>query len=187
MGRWGYCLILLVGCTPPAGQMFHDQAALAAALALAVAGDVSPAPTPGPPTPAPSNVCPECNNQGWVGDSVVKLPCPNPSCPVKKSEPPPEYQAAATDILDLALQEWNWQGIGDPPTSFKRQHLIQEHGMEPAAVNKMTGQELQAAHNLLHDSAVRQSAPADSCPSGNCPTSAGSTTSYRRGLFGRRR
>ena len=113
--------------------------------------------------------------------------------------PPPSTQAEEdAPLTSLNQTKWNWQGVGNPPLSVKRKHLIQEHNVDPDSVNKMTNAEVEALHNLLHNSEVRSSAPKSSCPDGNCPTARGSSSggcpggncptsrgSSRRGLFGR--
>lgn len=114
--------------------------------------------------------------------------------------PPPSIQPKepVPPLTSLNQTEWNWQGVGNPPLSVKRKHLIQEHNVDPDSVNKMSDAEVEALHNLLHNSEVRSSAPRSSCPSGNCPTSRGSSSSgcpggncptsrgsSRRGFFGR--
>ena len=118
------------------------------------------------------------------------------------SDTPP---ATSKPLTAFRQTDWNWQGVGNPPLSVKRQHLIQTHKVDARSVNKMSNAEAEALHNLLHNSEVRAAAPSkasssSSCPGGNCPTSSagrsggcpggncptsGSKGYSRRGLFGR--
>lgn len=155
-----------------------------------------------PSEPKPGDVCPECNGLGKVGDGVTMLTCG--ACkgtgvvgmaPPAAMDEEPEF--GGPDITDIGGTEWNWQGVGNPPVKAKREHLIIEHGIEPASVNKMTDKELEAIHNTLHNTESRSSCPdgncptsssSGGCPSGNCPTSSSRSSSTRRyGLFRRRR
>ena len=106
--------------------------------------------------------------------------------------PPPSIQTKedVAPLTSINQTRWNWQGVGNPPLSVKRKHLINEHNVDPDSVNKMSDAEIEALHNLLHNSEVRAAAPSQSrssssCPGGNCPTSRSSSASRRRGLFGR--
>jgi hypothetical protein len=148
--------------------------------------------------------CRECLGLGTVGDGTVAVKC-NWSdgdyyCnngKIAKTGSEPQMMFGGPEITDIGGTEWNWQGVGNPPVKAKREHLIIEHGIEPASVNKMTDKELEAMHNTLHNSEVRSSCPdgncptssaGGGCPSGNCPTSSSRSSSTRRyGLFGRRR
>ena len=113
--------------------------------------------------------------------------------PEPEQQPPPAstpQEAQAKPLTEFRQTDWNWQGVGNPPLAVKRQHLIQTHKVDAKSVSKMSDAEVEALHNLLHNSEVRAAAPSkssssSSCPSGNCPTSRSSSTSSRRGLFGR--
>ena len=118
---------------------------------------------------------------------VVASSAPAAESPKQQQPPEPEPK-----ITQLRQSNWNWSGVGNPPDSAMRRHLIATHDVDSSSANKMSRQEMIAIHNLLHNSEVRAAAPrtktksSSSCPSGSCPTS-GSSSSRRYGLFGRRR
>jgi hypothetical protein len=193
-------LVVVGSCLPCWGQGLdlHEKHRLGAYLTFitVTSKDIGGG---SPNEPKPGDTCPECNGLGKVGDGVTMLTCG--ACngtgvvPDKGSEP--QMMFGGPEITDIGGTEWNWQGVGNPPVKTKREHLIIEHGIEPASVNKMTDKELEAMHNTLHNSEVRSSCPdgncptssaGGGCPSGNCPTSSSRSSSTRRyGLFGRRR
>ena len=113
--------------------------------------------------------------------------------PEQEQQPPPAstpQEAQTKPLTEFRQTDWNWQGVGNPPLAVKRQHLIQTHKVDAKSVSKMSDAEVEALHNLLHNSEVRAAAPSkssssSSCPGGNCPTSGSSSASRRRGLFGR--
>lgn len=182
------CLLLLLPSVASAVEPLSkaEQHRLGAYLVFIV---VTHKPDDAPaPAPKPGDTCPECLGVGKVGDGVTMLKCGacNGTGKVQAAQ---TYGEAAADILDLSLRDWNWSGVGNPSIAVKRRHLIDEHGIDAASVNKMSNAELEATHNLLHDSEVRAAAPAtsSSCPSGNCPSSSSSSSSTRRyGIFRRR-
>ena len=179
--------------------------------------------TPSTPDNKPAGgVCGECNGLGKVGDGVVMFTCGacggtgkassatpesepgTPDTPEEdEQEPTPPVQETSSQsssppadevqITDLKQSRWNWQGKGSVPTDVMRSHLAGEHDISPSSLDKMSRQELEALHNLLHNEEVRAKAPAakakssSGCPGGNCPTSRSSSSSTRYGLFGRRR
>jgi hypothetical protein len=171
--------------------------------------------------------CMECREKGFnepqiraLGEQLLKAmeearakeqppasdkPQPQPE---PEQQPPPAstpQNAQAKPLTEFRQTDWNWQGVGNPPLSVKRQHLIQTHKVDAKSVNKMSNAEVEALHNLLHNSEVRAAAPSkssasSSCPGGNCPTSSagrsggcpggncptsGSRGYSRRGFFGR--
>ena len=125
-----------------------------------------------------------------------KATCPNcPSC----VDPQPEESQEETQpvekpscLVDLSQTTWNWQGTSNVAISTMREHLTDEHSIDPASLDKMSREELIALHNLLHNEEVRASTPqaksktktysSGGCPGGNCPTSGSSRS---RGFFGR--
>ena len=137
---------------------------------------------------------------------AVDKPQPQPE---PEQQPPPAstpQEAQAKPLTEFRQTDWNWQGVGNPPLAVKRQHLIQTHKVDAKSVSKMSDAEVEALHNLLHNSEVRAAAPSKSssnsscpdgncptssagrsggCPGGNCPTNSSSSASRRRGLFGR--
>lgn len=175
--------LLAAGCRvgPQADRLAFMP--LAATLSAAVASSEAVSPTPAPSTPSDGAGCWGCGDPptGRVGDGRTEFPCPNPKCPAlaKDVEPP-----TIEEVSDGP--EWNWSGDNYPTLSEMRQHLISDHDIEPASANKMSAAECRALHDLLHNSETR-SESSSSCPSGTCPTSGGSksTTTQRRGLFGR--
>ena len=172
--------------------------------------------TPDKPVAPTGGACSECNGVGKVGDGVVMLTCGHcngtgreprassapeggpqmlqPDAVAPEPEPPEvkPQEVSSPSINDLGGSRWNWQGKGSVPLSEMRRHLISEHSVEQASVSKMSKTELEALHNLLHNSEVRSAPPkaksksSSSCPGGNCPTS-NSTTTYRRYSVFRRR
>lgn len=113
--------------------------------------------------------------------------------PAEKPSPPETQQEKSDEpcLTSFSQRDWNWSGVGNPPLSVKRQHLINNHDVDPASANKMSNDEVEALHNLLHNSEVRSAPPqakarasSGGCPNGQCPTSRGSSSS-RRGFFGR--
>lgn len=168
-------LIFAVGCnTPsPVAMSVTERASLGAALALAVvAGGPSPPPTPAPgPSPAPARICPECNNQGWVGDGTIKLACPNPNCPVASMaafDVPPPAPAR------MSGTRWTVDRQRNYTTEELASHLAEDHGVDPAGY---TRDELQVMHDNIHNGfpalggAKAATRSSSSCPNGNCPTS----------------
>ncbi|MGI9447253.1 MAG: hypothetical protein ACR2NI_06350 [Pirellulales bacterium] len=125
-----------------------------------------------------------------------KATCPDcPTC----ADPQPEESQEETQpvekpscLVDLSQTTWNWQGTSNVAISTMREHLTDEHSIDPASLDKMSREELIALHNLLHNEEVRASTPqaksktktysSGGCPGGNCPTSGSSRS---RGFFGR--
>lgn len=97
----------------------------------------------------------------------------------KRQEPPAiepeEDQPPGPELTDIKQSRWNWQGKGSVPIAEMRRHLREEHSLTPDSVDKMSRDEMEALHNLLHNEEVRAADPAASCPSGKCPTSAKSS------------
>ena len=122
--------------------------------------------------------------------------CPDgcPNCPPQKqtADQPETTVEEPSCLVDLSQTKWNWQGTSNVPISTMREHLTDEHSIDPASLDKMSREELIALHNLLHNEEVRASTPqaksktktysSGGCPSGNCPTSGSSRS---RGFFGR--
>ena len=193
LGPWvaGVSLILAAGCSPPYVMSVTERSNLGAALAFAVvSGESTPPPTPAPgPSPGPSDICPECNNQGWVGDGTIKLPCPNPNCPVAKDGPPlppPEPEPAAYSAppapVRMSSTRWTVGRQKNYTTETLAAHLADEHGIDPVGY---TREQLQAMHDNIHSGypalgstsgSAAVSSSRSSCPNGNCPT----TTTRRR-------
>ncbi|MGI9448306.1 MAG: hypothetical protein ACR2NI_11695, partial [Pirellulales bacterium] len=125
-----------------------------------------------------------------------KATCPNcPTCADPQPEEIPEETQPVEEpscLVDLSQTTWNWQGTSNVPISTMREHLTDEHSIDPASLDKMSREELIALHNLLHNEEVRASTPqaksksktysSGGCPGGNCPTSGSSRS---RGFFGR--
>ena len=125
---------------------------------------------------------------------TLNATCPNcPSCPPQKqtADQPETPVEEPSCLVDLSQTKWNWSGVSDVPISTMREHLTNEHSIDPASLDKMSREELIALHNLLHNEEVRATAPkakssgtsSSSCPGGNCPTS---SSSRSRGFFFRR-
>jgi hypothetical protein len=124
----------------------------------------------------------------------------------RESLDPATPPATAKPLTAFRQTDWNWQGVGNPPLSVKRKHLVEGHGLSSSQVDRLSDAEITSLHNLLHNEELRRSAPkattksSSSCPGGNCPTSSagrsggcpggncptsGSKGYSRRGLFGR--
>jgi hypothetical protein len=173
------------------------------------------------------DTCPSCGGRGKQGDGVVCSTCnfttPDGLLACKGTgklqatgdmndaeleetyeemmESLPEF-TESTDITELDSNLWNWEGRSNRsvPTSFMREHLADEHGLDPVALSAMDRETLVAIHNSLHDAEVK-AASSSNCPDGSCPvnasggscptcpSSSSSSSSSRssRGLFGRRR
>ena len=127
---------------------------------------------------------------------TLKATCPNcPSCPPQKqtADQPETTVEEPSCLVDLSQTKWNWSGVSDVPISTMREHLTDEHSIDPASLDKMSREELIALHNLLHNEEVRASTPqaksktktysSGGCPNGRCPTSGSSRS---RGFFFRR-
>ena len=178
LGPWvaGVSLILAAGCSPPQVMSATERSNLGAALAYAVAVGVStPPPTPAPgPSPGPSDTCPECYNSGFVGDGTIKIPCPNPNCPVQKMSaieaPPPEP-------VRMSSTKWTVGGKRNYSAIELADHLAVEHGFDPDGYSR---EDLQTIHDNVHNGheplGSSRASSRSSCPSGNCPT----TTTRRR-------
>jgi len=167
--------------------------------------------TPDKPVTPSGGACSECNGVGKVGDGVVMFTCghcngtgrepgasqvpegspqiPQPDAVAPEPEPQEEEpeEESSPPLTSMKQTKWNWNGVGNPPLSVKRKHLISEHSVEPDSVNKMSNAEIESLHNLLHNSEVRAAAPKakSSCPGGNCPTSSSSYSRSRYRLFRR--
>lgn len=196
----------------PSAELHRLGAYLAYAVAAVKTDGGS---TPDKPVSPTGGVCSECNGVGKVGDGVVMFTCghcngsgrepvanqapeDNPEMPQPDAvapEPEPQVvepeEESSPPLTSMKQTRWNWSGVGSPPLSVKRKHLISEHSVDPDSVNKMSNAEVEALHNLLHNSEVRRSAPktttksSSSCPSGNCPTSSSSSSRSRYRLFRR--
>ena len=174
-------------------------------------------------------ICDACGGRGSVGDGVIESPCnfttPDGLLACKGTgklqatgdmndaeleetyeemmESLPEF-TESTDITELDSNLWNWEGRSNRsvPTSFMREHLADEHGLDPVALSAMDRETLVAIHNSLHDAEVKAASSSD-CPDGSCPVNASggsscptcpssgssrsSSSSRSRGLFGLRR
>ena len=144
-------------------------------------------------------ICDTCKATPLPPEVETPLLCPNcPDCPTcsdpkpeenQEPEPTPEREEVAC-LVDLSQTTWNWQGTSNVPISTMREHLTNEHSIDPASLDKMSREELIALHNLLHNEEVRATAPkakassGSGCPGGNCPTS-GSSRSRGFGFFRR--
>lgn len=196
------------------GEELHRLGAYLAYAVSAVKADGG-GNTPDKPVAPAGGVCSECNGVGRLGDGVVMFTCGHcngtgrepgaSSAPEGSPETPqpteevleqvaPEVkpqEVSSPSINDLGGSRWNWQGKGSVPLSEMRRHLISEHSVEKASVSKMSKTEIEALHNLLHNSEVRSAPPkaksksSSSCPSGNCPTSSSSSSRSRYRLFRR--
>lgn len=171
------------------------------------------------------DTCPSCGGRGKQGDGVVCSTCnfttPDGLLACKGTgklqatgdmndaeleetyeemmESLPEF-TESTDITELDSNLWNWEGRSNRsvPTSFMREHLADEHGLDPVALSAMDRETLVAIHNSLHDAEVK-AASSSNCPDGSCPvnasggscptcpSSSSSSSRSSRGLFGRRR
>ena len=128
---------------------------------------------------------------------TLKATCPDcPTCVEPQPEESPEETQPVEEpscLVDLSQTTWNWQGTSNVAISTMREHLTDEHSIDPASLDKMSREELIALHNLLHNEEVRASTPqaksktktysSGGCPGGNCPT--GPSRSSGRGFFGR--
>ena len=133
-----------------------------------------------------------------IQEAKEKREASDPDTPQEPQESKQPQAQEEKPLTELRQSNWNWEGRSNPPLAVKRQHLIDDHQIDPDSVNKMTNSEIEALHNLLHNSEVRSSAPksksssssrssSSSCPSGNCPTSSSSSSSSRYRLFRRQR
>lgn len=145
---------------------------------------------------------------------TLKAPCPDcPTCaepqPEESQEETPEPEESSSKTVTLYRMKgsrWNWEGRSNPSTSFMRQHLMDEHGIDASL---MTRQQMQILHDNSHNygddkafgfpTEFNSSVTASDCPSGTCPTSSSSSSggcpggncptsssrSYSRGFFGR--
>lgn len=165
-------LICAAGCTFPAALSVNERASLGAALALAVVsgGGPSPSPSPAPgPSPSPDAICPECNNQGWVGDGTIKLACPNPNCPVASMA---AFEVPPPAPVRMSSTRWTVDQLRNYTTEQLAEHLAEDHGIDPAGY---TREELQVMHDNVHNGypalgGSKASRSSSSCPTGNCPT-----------------
>ena len=123
---------------------------------------------------------------------------------IPEETPEPEEPSSKTVTLyRMKGSRWNWEGRSNPSTSFMRQHLMDEHGIDASLMNREQMQILHDnAHNYGDDKAFgfptefNSSVTASDCPSGTCPTSSSSSggcpggncptgPSRSRGFFGR--
>ena len=123
---------------------------------------------------------------------------------IPEETPEPEEPSSKTVTLyRMKGSRWNWEGRSNPSTSFMRQHLMDEHGIDASLMNREQMQILHDnAHNYGDDKAFgfptefNSSVTANDCPSGTCPTSSSSGggcpggncptgPSRSRGFFGR--
>ena len=145
---------------------------------------------------------------------TLKATCPDcPTCAepqleeIQEETPEPEESSSKTVTLyRMKGSRWNWEGRSNPSTSFMRQHLMDEHGIDASL---MTREQMQILHDNSHNygddkafgfpTEFNSSVTASDCPSGTCPTSSSSSSggcpggncptsssrSYSRGFFGR--
>ena len=123
-------------------------------------------------------------------------------------EPEPKREEASSKTVTLYRMKgsrWNWEGRSNPSTSFMRQHLMDDHGIDASLMNR---EQMQIIHDNAHNygdgkafgfpTDFNSSVTASDCPSGTCPTSSRSSSggcpggncptsssSRSRGLFGR--
>jgi len=128
----------------------------------------------------------------------------------QEPEPEPKQEEASSKTVTLYRMKgsrWNWEGRSNPSTSFMRQHLMDEHGIDASLMNR---EQMQIIHDNAHNygdgkafgfpTEFNSSVTASDCPSGTCPTSSrsssgggcpggncptGPSRSSGRGLFGR--
>ena len=122
----------------------------------------------------------------------------------QEETPEPEESSSKTVTLyRMKGSRWNWSGRSNPSTSFMRQHLMDEHGIDASLMNREQMQIIHDnAHNYGDDKAFgfptefNSSVTANDCPSGTCPTSSSNSggcpggncptgPSRSRGFFGR--
>ena len=121
-----------------------------------------------------------------------KATCPNcPSCvdpqpeEIQEETPEPEESSSKTVTLyRMKGSRWNWEGRSNPSTSFMRDHLMDEHGIDASL---MTREQMQILHDNAHNygddkafgfpTEFNSSVTASDCPSGTCPTSSSSSSS----------
>ena len=114
--------------------------------------------------------------------------CPNCGDPPPAADQPETTVEESSCLVDLSQTKWNWQGTSNVPISTMREHLTDEHSIDPASLDKMSREELIALHNLLHNEEVRATAPeakassGSGCPNGQCPTSGSSRSRSSRGF-----
>ena len=122
----------------------------------------------------------------------------------EETQEPEESSSKTVTLYRMKGSTWNWSGRSNPSTSFMRQHLMDEHGIDASLMNK---EQMQILHDNAHNygddkafgfptdfnSSMTSNCPSGTCPlpgssgSGSCPTCPGgsSSRSYSRGLFGR--
>ena len=142
--------------------------------------------------------CGTCEATPLPPEVETPLLCPDcPTCPLCAGNQQEESQEETQPVeepsclVDLSQSQWNWQGTSNVPISTMREHLTDEHSIDPASLDKMSREELIALHNLLHNEEVRATAPeakassGSGCPNGRCPTSGSSSRSRGFGFFRR--
>jgi len=121
----------------------------------------------------------------------------------EETQEPEESSSKTVTLYRMKGSRWNWEGRSNPSTSFMRQHLMDEHGIDASLMNREQMQILHDnAHNYGDDKAFgfptefNSSVTASDCPngqcplpgssgSGSCPTCPGGSSSRSRGFFGR--
>lgn len=149
-----------------------DRYLPAIAVAIATTGDPKPAPTP-------SNVCPNCDGTGRLGDGTIEKVCPtcNGSGKITKRTiftPPVAPKPAARQLI--TSPRWLENGHGATVS-----HLISAHGFSRSQLAGLSQRQLDDLHSDAHNRASRAARTSSSspCPGGVCP-------STRRGIFRRR-
>ena len=214
------CLLIFLALTATSAaalpsEELHRLAAYCAYAVAAVKADGGGG-TPDKPVTPSGGACVECDGLKKIGDGTIMFTCPHcngtgrepgassapegdpqmlqPDAVAPEPEPQEEEpeEESSPSLTSMKQTEWNWNGAGSPPLSVKRKHLISEHKVDQRSVNKMSDAEIEALHNLLHNSEVRSAPPkaksksSSSCPGGNCPTSNSATTYRRYSVFRRR-
>ena len=200
---------LLGGCMASDADVLTiaDRSGLGAEVGYVVtSGDVVPG---GDDKLKVGQVCPICNGEGKVGDGRVFVDCHTCGGDGRIDERDLEpgggdapdgdvgYGDVDVSVDRLTKSRWTWTNRGtDAPISYRREHLVKTHGVNPATVAELDGDELNALHDNLHSTGksglsnepppmVKVESAGSSCPSGNCPGSSGrSSSSSRRGIFG---
>ena len=87
----------------------------------------------------------------------MKATCPDcPTCadppPEETPEETPEPEESSSKTVTLYRMpnntRWNWEGRSNPSTSFMRQHLMDEHGIDASLMNR---EQMQILHDNAHN------------------------------------
>lgn len=172
MSRLLLLTVLAASCSQALADLSpRNTAELGASAAFHIVTGKSSTPDTPTPTPTPSSdVCPECDGAGKVGDGTIMLTCDAcggtgkaranssemPKCsPTDEPEPPPQpvssydNPVAPQQVYRMPGPRWTFENRGTNPSApFKASHLLSEHGIDATG---MSSEEMSALHDNAHN------------------------------------